>query len=123
VVEPESEEMNTSVLTVRGVDGPQVGETGMPVEVVGGKESESRCWAVRRGPIVLVCRWWAKFWNVLVDVSLSPSQQPSAPSKRGEIPRDLSQPGKGKMVEDGDLTSHLSYSDKLTLQHSGLQHQ
>jgi hypothetical protein len=42
VVEPESEEMNTSVLTVRGVDGPQVGETGMPAVVVGGEESESR---------------------------------------------------------------------------------
>ncbi len=111
MVEPESEEMNTSVLTVRGVDGPQVGETGMPVEVVGGEESESRYWAVRRGPIVLVCRWWAKFWNVLVDVSLSPSKQPSAPPNRGEIPRDQVNQERGKR---GKMeTSHLTYPIRI----------
>lgn len=108
MVEPESEEINTRVLTVGGVDGPQVGETGMPVEVVGGEESESRRWAVRRGPIVLVCRWWAKFWNVLVDVSLRPSEycSPRLCQKGGAVPRDLSRPRKGD--EGGRWRPHIS---------------
>ena len=57
MVEPESEEMNTRVLILRGVEGPQFGEAGVVDVDDGGVESESRCWAVRRGPIVFVFRW------------------------------------------------------------------
>ena len=69
MVEPESEEMNTRVLILRGVEAPQVGERGAGDMDDGDVERESRCWAVRRGPIVFVFRWWAKDWNVLVPVS------------------------------------------------------
>jgi hypothetical protein len=55
VVEPESEEMKTSVRMVIGVEGPQVGERGVE-DGGGGEARESRCWAVRRGPIVFVWR-------------------------------------------------------------------
>jgi hypothetical protein len=72
VVEPESEEMNTSVRIESGVDGPQVGESGVVEEAgEGGEERESRCWAVRRGPMVFVCRWWEKVSNVLADGQVS----------------------------------------------------
>lgn len=71
-MEPESEEMNTSVRIESGVDGPQVGESGVVEEAgKGGEERESRCWAVRRGPMVFVCRWWEKVSNVLADVKVS----------------------------------------------------
>jgi hypothetical protein len=82
-VEPESEEMNTSVRIESGVDGPQVGETGMPVDDERGEESERRCWAVRRGPIVLVFRWWAKVWNVLW--VLAPDKLQLARLNRGRL--------------------------------------
>ncbi len=65
VVEPESDEMNTSVRIEIGVEGPHVGEIGVLETAGGGEESESRCWAVSRGPIVFVCRWCANVWNVL----------------------------------------------------------
>jgi hypothetical protein len=57
VVEPESEEINTSVLIWRGLEGPQVGDSGVVGEAgVSGEERERRCWAVRRGPMVFVCK-------------------------------------------------------------------
>ncbi len=65
-MEPESEEMKTSVWIERGVEGPQVGDSGVVDEEGGGDERERRCEAVSRGPMVLVCRWWAKDWNVLL---------------------------------------------------------
>jgi hypothetical protein len=63
-VEPESEEMKTKVLMVIGVEGPQVGEIGVPCAGAG-VEREIRFWAVTRGPIAFVLRWWAKVWNEL----------------------------------------------------------
>lgn len=41
------------------------GVSGWVVLVDGGEERESRCEAVRRGPMVFVWRWWAKDENEL----------------------------------------------------------
>jgi hypothetical protein len=70
VVDPESDEINTSVWIWIGTVGTE-GERGEVGRVDGSgvtadwEERSRRAWAVRRGPMVLVWRWWAKAENVL----------------------------------------------------------
>lgn len=63
-VEPESEEMNTSVYILMGIVGRakegESGEVGLRAlagDDGAGEESLRRCWAVTRGPMVFVWRW------------------------------------------------------------------
>ena len=74
MVEPESEDMNTRVRMWIGTEGRKgdgggpFGDFGMRDSTGGrggGPERERSEEAVRRGPIVLVVRWW---WNACCDL-------------------------------------------------------